>query len=47
MTPEDLASEQVEPLIAASAITDWHFFLPADHCPEQPSSQPYRIFEPC
>ncbi|MBP0009509.1 MAG: hypothetical protein J7526_13720, partial [Roseofilum sp. Belize Diploria] len=46
MTPEDLAFEQVEPLIAAGAITDWHFFLPADHSPEQPSSQPYRIFEP-
>ena len=45
MTPEDLGSEQVEPLISASAIADWHFFLPADHCPEQPSSQPYRIFE--
>ncbi|HBR00733.1 MAG TPA: hypothetical protein DD761_19840 [Cyanobacteria bacterium UBA11691] len=30
---------------AACAVADWHFFLPSDHSPEQPSSQPYRIFE--
>ncbi|MDJ1173354.1 HEAT repeat domain-containing protein [Roseofilum capinflatum] len=30
---------------AACAVADGHFFLPSDHSPEQPSSQPYRIFE--
>ncbi|MBP0011626.1 MAG: HEAT repeat domain-containing protein [Roseofilum sp. SBFL] len=30
---------------AACAVPIWHCFLPSDHSPEQPSSQPYRIFE--